>query len=272
MDLDFNGYSDLANFIVSEITKRMEDETISEIIDFYKCYRAYVRGKVESIRSEEAEIPREERKGSGEKAKRYFKIALRYALFGSRPALIVIFGLIGTGKSTLASALSEELSCGVISSDKVRKEIMGIRPTERRYEGFDKGIYSRSITDITYREILNRGRRAIEQGKIVILNASFSKRGLRELVLHEAEALGTPYYFIETKASEEAIKQRLTKRESKGEAISDGRWEIFERFKEGFEEPNELPRGRRLVVSADKTLEETLTQALRGIISWEVLG
>ncbi|MGH7909244.1 MAG: AAA family ATPase, partial [Thermodesulfobacteriota bacterium] len=96
MDLDFNGYSELANFIVHEISKRMGDETIFEVIDFYKCYRAYVRGKVESIRSTEPEIPSEERQDSQEKAKRYFRLALRYALFGSRPSLVVTFGLIGT--------------------------------------------------------------------------------------------------------------------------------------------------------------------------------
>jgi hypothetical protein len=43
--------------------------------------------------------------------------------------------------------------------------------------------------------------------------------------------------------------------------------EIFERFKEGFEEPDELPGDRHLIVSTDKTLEETLTQVLTGIIS-----
>src|SRR3970040_807058 len=32
MDLDFNDYSDLANFIVQEISKRMEDETVFEVI------------------------------------------------------------------------------------------------------------------------------------------------------------------------------------------------------------------------------------------------
>ncbi len=266
MDLDFNGYSDFASFIVSQISKRMNDETISEIIDFYKCYRAYVRGKVESIRSSEPEIPSEEKRTSEEKAKRYFKLALKYTLFGSRPALIVIFGLIGTGKTILAHALSEELFCGVISSDKVRKEIMGVGPTERRYDEFDKGIYSKNITDITYREILNRGRRAIEAGKTVILDASFSKRIFREIALHEAQALDVPYYFIQTKATQKTIRERLIERGRKGESISDGRWDIFEKFKEGFEEPNELPQDKHLVVSTNKTLEEVLIQTLREII------
>jgi len=245
----------------------MGDERIFEIVDFYKCYRAYVRGKVESIRSSEPEIPREQRQSSEERAKRYFRVALRYALFDSRPALIVVFGLIGTGKSTLAHALSEELSCGIVSSDEVRKEIIGLKPTERRYEEFDKGIYSRDITNITYREVLNRGRRAIELGEIVILDASFSKREFRELVLHEAEALGVLFYFIQTKAGEENIKKRLIEREKGGKYISDGRWEIFERFKDEFEETNELPRDKHLIVSTDKAREDTLTQTLSGIIS-----
>lgn len=272
MDLDFNGYDDFANFIISEISRRMEDKTIFDIIDFYKCYRAYVRGKVESIRSGEPEVPDDQRQFSEERAKRYFRLALRYALFGSRPALIVVFGLIGTGKSTLAHALSEELSCGIVSSDSVRKEIMGLKPTERRYEEFDKGIYSRDITNITYREVLNKGRRAIELGKIVILDASFSKREFRELVLHEAEALGVSFYFIETKASEENIKKRLIEREKREKSVSDGRWGIFERFKDEFGETNELPRDKHLIVGTDKTREDALTQTLSGIISKNLLN
>jgi aminoglycoside phosphotransferase family enzyme/predicted kinase len=267
MDLDFNGYAELANFIVSEISKRMDDKTIFKIIDFYKCYRALVRGEVESIRSNEPEIPSEERHASREKAKRYFKLSLSYALFGSKPGLIVIFGIIGTGKSTLASAISDELSCRLVSSDKARKEIMGIEPTERRLEGFDEGIYSKNITDITYREVLTRGRRTIESGKTVILDASFSKREFREHVLNEAEALGVPFYFIQTEASEEKIRERLIERERAGKTVSDGRLEIFERFKEEFEEPIELPGDRYLIVSTDKSLEETLTNTLTGIVT-----
>jgi hypothetical protein len=271
MDLDFNGYSEFANFIVSEVSKRMGDQTIFGIMDFYKCYRAYVRGKVESIRSGEPEIPEKERIASEERARRYFRLALRYALFGSGPALLVIFGLIGTGKSTLARAVSQELFCPIVSSDEVRKEIMGIEPTERRYEGFDKGIYSRDVTDMTYREVLNRGRRAIESGKTVILDASFSKRGFRELVLNEAEALGIPFFFIEAKASEETIRERLIQREKTEKSVSDARWEIFERFKEGFESPEEIPLERYIVADTEKNTEETLIGVLMDMIIRHVL-
>ncbi|MDA2921552.1 aminoglycoside phosphotransferase, partial [Desulfobacterota bacterium AH_259_B03_O07] len=56
------------------------------------------------------------------------------------------------------------------------------------------------------------------------------------------------------------------KREEIGKAFSDGRLEIFEKFKEGFEQPIEVPRDKYLLVNTDKTMEETLTQTLIEII------
>ncbi|HSE84542.1 MAG TPA: AAA family ATPase [Thermodesulfobacteriota bacterium] len=266
MDLDFNGRSEFADFILSEISKRMDDKTIFEVIDFYKCYRAYVRGKVESIKGHEPEVSEEDRKASREMAKKYFRLALKYSLFGSKPAFIVIFGLIGTGKSTLAEALSRELSFEVISSDRVRKEITGAGFTEKRYEDFDKGMYSREVTERTYREMLDRGKGVIRSRKSVILDASFSKRRFRENVLNEAERLGVQPYFIQTGASVQTIKERLIEREEAGTSISDGRWEIFERFKEGFEEPDELPNSRHIVVNTDQPLEDILVHTFTEII------
>ena len=79
MDLDFNGRRDFADFVVAEISKRMSDDRIYEVIDFYKCYRAFVRGKVESLKSEEASVPKRESRSSKKRAADYFKLALKEA-------------------------------------------------------------------------------------------------------------------------------------------------------------------------------------------------
>jgi aminoglycoside phosphotransferase family enzyme len=50
-----------------------------EVLDFYKCYRAYVRGKVESFRLDDPHIPEDEKKGALERAQKYFSLAHRYA-------------------------------------------------------------------------------------------------------------------------------------------------------------------------------------------------
>jgi len=266
MDLDFNGRSDFADFVVSEISKNMQDDNIFKIIDFYKCYRAFVRGKIESLRSEESELPEKEGKDSLRRAKQYFTLSLKYALFGSQPSLIIIFGLMGTGKSTLANLLSRELTSKVISSDRIRKEMRGIAPTERKYEAFDVGIYSKNITERVYKEIARQGIQAVQSGKAVILDASFSKTKYRKLVINKAKSLDIPIFFIQAKAAKKTIRERLIKREEIGKAVSDGRLEIFEKFKEGFEQPIEVPRDKYLLVNTDKTMEETLTQTLIGII------
>jgi aminoglycoside phosphotransferase family enzyme/predicted kinase len=266
MDLDFNGRRDFAAFVVSEISKRMSDDTIFEVIDFYKCYRAVVRGKVESLKSGEANIPKREVRASHKRATDYFRLSLQYALFGSRPSLIVIFGTVGTGKSTLAELISRELDCDVISSDRTRKEMLGIAPTERRYEPFDKGIYSEGTTDRVYNEIIKMGKRAAESGNTAILDASFSKKRHRKLLIKAAESFGIPLFFIQTKASDKTVRERLLRREAIGESISDARLELFESFKKGFEEPRELPRKRYLSVSTDKAPELVLGETLEGLI------
>jgi aminoglycoside phosphotransferase family enzyme/predicted kinase len=267
MDLDYNGYRELSKIVVSEISRRMNDETIFDVIEFYKCYRAYVRGKVESFRGEDKEVSEEERKKAKERAKEYFRLALNYAVCGSMPVFFVIFGIIGTGKTTLATALSKELSCAVISSDSIRKEIMGIAPTERVYSGFGEGIYSRDVTERTYSELLERGKRIVESGGAVILDASFSKAHFRKRVISEADLLKVPVYFIETKASDEAIRKRLIEREIEGSAVSDGRVEIFERFKEEFEIPSELSSRVLISVDTEGNLEDALTHTLCEVVS-----
>ena len=132
------------------------------------------------IKALESEVPTIERKLAFKKAESYFKLALKYALFGSDSVIIVTFGLIGSGKSTLAELLSEELSCEIVSSDIVRKKISGIPSKERKYEEYDSGIYSKDITERTYQELFDRAEEITKNGRPVILDASFSNRKWRE--------------------------------------------------------------------------------------------
>src|SRR6516225_6446663 len=65
---------------------------------FYRCYRAFVRGKVESIQAMAKRAA--EREEHMKRATRYFHLALRYATMGSGPLVLVVLGRIATGKST----------------------------------------------------------------------------------------------------------------------------------------------------------------------------
>lgn len=251
MDLDFNGRGDLSSFWLAEFAERYDDKRSCEIINVYLCYRAYVRGKVESLKSLEEEVPEKEKQISVAKAKRYFRLSLKYALFGNRPVCLVIFGIIGSGKSNFTNRLTKELDCEVFSSDYIRKELAGLKPLERKFEDFAKGLYSKEMTDRTYAEMIDRAKAALQEGKIPILDASFSKREYRELVSRELKSIGAAVIFIEVSASDETIKARLRKREAKGTSVSDARPDIFDSFKEGFEKPEEIPTKRLFTVRTD---------------------
>ena len=100
-----------------------------QLTDFYKCYRAFVRGKVESIQAiSETTADREKHI---KRAARYFRLALRYATIGSEPCFLVVMGRIATGKSTVAKQLASELGWPIFSSDEIRKTLAGLPLTVR---------------------------------------------------------------------------------------------------------------------------------------------
>jgi aminoglycoside phosphotransferase family enzyme len=80
MDLDYHGREDLSEHLVRTYIEKSGDQELSLLLDFYKCYRAYVRGKVESFRLDDPHIPEAEKRGALTRAKKYFELAHRYAL------------------------------------------------------------------------------------------------------------------------------------------------------------------------------------------------
>ncbi|MEK6809279.1 MAG: gluconokinase [Nanoarchaeota archaeon] len=79
MDLDFHGRKDLAEIFVKEYQGLSEDEDIPRLLDFYKCYRAYIRGKINCFTSEDVNLTGTEKQKAINDAKKYFKLAKSYA-------------------------------------------------------------------------------------------------------------------------------------------------------------------------------------------------
>ncbi|HUL23977.1 MAG TPA: hypothetical protein VLZ10_21185 [Thermodesulfobacteriota bacterium] len=79
MDLDYHGREDLSDRLIHAYVGESGDHELMEVLDFYKCYRAYVRGKVESFRLDNARIPEKEKEEALKRAQKYFDLAHRYA-------------------------------------------------------------------------------------------------------------------------------------------------------------------------------------------------
>ncbi|RUM90607.1 MAG: aminoglycoside phosphotransferase [Thermodesulfatator sp.] len=241
MDLDFLGLCDLDHLFTQEFREDTKDDQIHLLLDFYKCYRAVVRGKIGCFTWASPGVDQATKEKSLEHAKRYFQLAYRYAGgITQRPTLFVFMGLSGTGKSTVATAFGAQKGLSVYNSDFVRKEIIsGIKATESRKEPFGQGIYSKDSTDRTYRALARLAGKKLVVGESVVLDATYIDPDKRRHLKKVADASGARLVFIVCFCPEEVVKKRLAKRDREAKKVSDGRLEIYEKQKEIYEEPRE---------------------------------
>jgi aminoglycoside phosphotransferase family enzyme len=78
MDLEFRKKQTLASFFVNRYCKYSKDKELKKLLSFYKCYRAYVRGKVVSFRLNDINIEEKEKEKAKKEAQAYFKLAFKY--------------------------------------------------------------------------------------------------------------------------------------------------------------------------------------------------
>jgi aminoglycoside phosphotransferase family enzyme len=78
MDLDRYGHADLSQSFVDAYVGESGDKELLTLLNFYKCYFAYVRGKVESFKLDDPYVSEEEKAKTSDVAKRYFRLAESY--------------------------------------------------------------------------------------------------------------------------------------------------------------------------------------------------
>jgi uncharacterized protein len=242
MDLEARGGAHLNEPLLIRYRDLINDSRLSDLLPYYKCYRALIRGKVEALRA-----------GANGAAARYFIIAGRqtWSLYG--PFVMVVCGLTGSGKSTLARELSERIGIAAINSDVVRKEL-----TKKSGRGvtFNQGIYSSQITEKTYGKMFSETDRRLARGQSVILDATFAQRRYRETLLVVAARHHVPVYFLHCAASDSLTQTRLHERAMNENEVSDGRWEIYLKQK-AIEEPLDESSGEVcLELCADRSVED----------------
>jgi len=78
MDLDRYQQAGLSRHLVNTYVELSHDEELLKLLNFYKCYRAYVRGKVESFKLDDPYIPEEEKAKVLTAVRSYFQLAESY--------------------------------------------------------------------------------------------------------------------------------------------------------------------------------------------------
>ncbi len=150
--------------------------------------------------------------------------------------MVVIFGLMGVGKTNLAQALAKARDWPLISSDRVRKDLAGLSPTAPARFEFGQGIYQEDFSRQTYREMRLQAQELLQAGAAaVILDGSFKSAPERARVRDLAREMGAQAVFVLCSCPQEVVRARLTRRMKNATAISDGRLELLDLQVEDFE-------------------------------------
>lgn len=254
MDLDRLGARGLSDELVGAYREAADDAELPLLIPLYKFHRALVRAKVESLTSRDPAIAPERRAAATAAARRYVALALDFAR-ESRPAMVVVCGLSGSGKSTVARRLADRLGFQWLRSDEIRKRLAGAAPGERLSNGYAAGAYSREFTRKTYAALLGEAAARLHDGAGVIVDATFAAPAFRAEALALAARAQVPVLFVECTASHDEIVSRLTSRARRTDEISDAGVAIYLRQRGEFVALNEVPQSRRLVADTELGLE-----------------
>ncbi|HEV2122933.1 MAG TPA: ATP-binding protein, partial [Chloroflexota bacterium] len=139
---------------------------------------------------------------------------------GSRPLLILLCGLPGTGKSYLAEEIQRLFPMVVLRSDEIRK-ILFPHP---RYTSDESGVVY-----LTSYELISA---LLVDGFPVIFDATNLTRSGRRRAARLADQLGVPRLLLLTVAPPEVVAERMWQRAAGVTAAyhSDANWQVHEKL------------------------------------------
>jgi aminoglycoside phosphotransferase family enzyme/predicted kinase len=255
MDLGYHHRPELARQLVSAYAAHANDPELPGLVPFYQCYRAYVRGKVDSLKSAEEEVEPAERERARVSAQRHFALAYRYT-WAYRPCVVVIAGLSGTGKSAVANALAARTGFAHINSDVVRKQLAGLAPETHANAAYDSGLYSAEHSRRTYASMLAAAAEHLEAGRGVILDATFQRRLDREAARALARNHAVPFLLAECRCREDELRRRLEMRRGRG-GPSDADWNVYLEQRRRYEAIADNERQDALLIDTTGPLAES---------------
>jgi len=257
MDLDFEGFPEIEQQLLQSFSRQADDNDVFVLIDFYKCYRAFVRVKVNCLRLDAGGLGDYDRNRLLRETQTYLELAYRYALNISHPTLWIIGGIIGSGKSTIAKQLGVCLKARVLQSDVIRKDLFGLEPDTPADVAFGEGLYSKEKTGLAYGKLLMLAQEELKKGDSVIMDATFSSLRYRREARCLADSLDANFVIIECVADWPVIRRRLLSRET-GRSVSDARLHHLKKFRDAFEPLTEEEQHYTIRLNTERPAAENI--------------
>jgi len=221
-DLERLGRPDLADRFLEDYKEFTNDRPPASLVHYYRAYRALVRAKVACLREEQGDLD------SRQQAQHLFALCENH-LTRATVNLVIVGGLPGTGKTTIADALGEERGWAVLSTDRIRKELTGA-PLAATEQTYGTGIYAPKFTKATYEELSHRAERLLTTGVSVVLDASWSDPRWRKRARDLAASTSSDLTEIRCTAPVQVAVARIATRSADPRNLSDATEEIARRM------------------------------------------
>ena len=199
------------------------DRAPEELAAFYKSYRACVRAKVALLRA------RQSAPGEADEQRvlvgQYLDLADQFDQRLGPPVLLVVRGLSGTGKSTVARGLAERLGIELLQTDAVRQELAkgGKIPSDP-----PTAKYSENHRQQVYDEMLSKAEQLLEQQTAVILDGTFLSQNNLARVARLAARFHARWVIVHCHCPIEIAQRRIAARAERGRSLSEARPELVE--------------------------------------------
>jgi len=211
MDLERLDAPELAARFLGWYVEFAGDPAPPSLLHHYLAYRAFVRAKVACLRHHQGDP------AAADEARALTDLTHRH-LATAAVTLVLVGGLPGTGKSTLAGGVADQLGVTLLSSDRVRKELAAVDPDRPAPAGYREGIYTPAWTERTYAELLTRAERLLTLGESVVLDASWTDRAARTAATDVAARAHSDLIALRCEAPAEVAAARMRQRRG----VSDG--------------------------------------------------
>ncbi|HXZ49466.1 MAG TPA: AAA family ATPase [Usitatibacter sp.] len=216
MDLERHGLPGFAARFLDAYLARTGDYPGLRLLRFYAAYRAMVRAKVACIRARQGE-PGE---GGAGDLSAYLALAQRLA-HGPRPALILMHGVSGSGKTRLSQQLLEATGAVRLRSDVERKRLRGLDPAARTGSLPGQGLYGERANALTYGRLAELASWVLASGFPAIVDATFLRRAERDAFRALASGAGASFTIVSCEAPVPLLRRRVVEREREGADASE---------------------------------------------------
>lgn len=227
MDLFERGSTEYAWLFLNRYLEASGDYSGLAVLRFYLVYRALVRAMVHLMRARQSgeRIDQETRLLAVSRG--YVALAQRLAEVRPR-AILLMHGVSGTGKTTIAATLAQTMGAVHIRSDVERKRLHGLQARERSGSPVAGSLYSTTATEATYSRLRELAHTILDAGYSVIVDAAFLRRSQRAGMRELSVALSVPVLIASVRADRAVLRARVAQRAASGLDASEATSAVLE--------------------------------------------